>query len=179
MSDFDDSMAEPCPGCGRDIDCMLSTCPFCKYDLTGTTPPPKKPKESPPKKDRKPKEEAATSDSDEGGVATAVAPVRTTPRICQSALMVPALGRHGRPALDFPALHWKKGVEATDENLVAWVESLREAWPLPEPRGTGDTRHWLSNHAVGCLASSAKGEHDAVLRENWKRIVDLIGGDDW
>lgn len=28
---------EPCSGCGRNIDCTLSVCPFCKYDLTGTT----------------------------------------------------------------------------------------------------------------------------------------------
>lgn len=84
-----------------------------------------------------------------------------------------------RPSIDFPALHWKKGTEPTDDNLLEWAENLRDLWSMPEPHGAGDGQGWLSNHAIGYLALYASGEHDQVLRENSRKIVKLLGGDDW
>lgn len=162
-----DDLKEPCPGCDRAIDCTAVRCPFCKYDLTAAPPVPKVRKKREPAE--KQKEEAAKEVEDRRLLS-----IKYEKNGCPMGyelVAVPALGRAGRPPLDFPELHFKKG-EATDENLKDWAENLRYAWPDQE----GNRRSWLSNHAIGYLAQTSKNK---LLQVNVDRIVDLLGGDDW
>ncbi len=152
-------MNEPCPGCEKMIDCTLNVCPFCRYDVAKGVPA-SAPKEEPK---RQPK-------------ITPTPPIRH--RVGQEAVFVPALGRMSGKAIDFSALHWPTNQEPTDENLLEWAQTLRDAWCLPLPQGGGENTY-LSNHAIGYLASHADGKHDEPLKQNWERIVALLGGDDW
>jgi hypothetical protein len=164
-SDLDD-LKEPCPGCDRDIDCTAVRCPFCKYDLTAAPPVPKVRKKREPTEKQK---EAEASEKEQRKLLEIKYQMNGCP-MGYELVAVPALGRAGRPSIDFPELHFKK--EPTDDNLKEWAENLRYAWPDQE----GNRRSWLSNHAISYLAATSKNK---VLQVNDKKIMELLGGDDW
>jgi len=153
-------LLEPCPNCGKRIECTELVCPFCKMDLS-TAPKPTKQKSSPVLKNANPVDVRSED-------------FRHHKPDRHARIMVPALGRQGRPSLDFPELHWKPGTEVTDDALLEWAYHLREVWPA-----RAEERGWLSNHALGYLASWADGPHDDPLRKNHDKIVALLGGNDW
>jgi hypothetical protein len=162
-----DDLKEPCPGCDRAIDCTAVRCPFCKYDLTAAPPVPKVRKKREPTEKQKEEEAAKVKERAELSIKYE----KNGCPMGYSLVAVPALGRSGRADIDFPELYFKKG-EATDANLKEWAENLRYAWPEQD----GERRSWLSNHAIGYIAERSKNE---LLSLNAKKIVDLLGGDDW
>lgn len=170
-----DFTQEPCPGCDVRIDMDLDVCPHCSYNLLV---PIKPKKEKPAKEPKPPKEPKAPKERTATAAATATATATVAKRRPSGrggyAIHVPALGRMGQPAIDFPELHLRLNcapAEVSDDQLYEWGMTLKEVW-----QKRVHDQGYLTNHAVGYLASTAD---EKVLRDNVKRIVELIGGDDY
>jgi len=141
-----------CPGCDSRIDMFADICPVCNFNLNDSITA-KKPKAPKVPKAGKTAQKKKAAFIPSGG---------------RYLIHVPALGRHGKKAIDFPELHLKIS-SPTDEELITWAEMLRAAYL------EHDTLGKLSNHGVYYLAQTG----DPVLRKNADRILQLIGGDDW
>lgn len=147
--DFD---GEECPSCDTWLSSDQTVCHVCQYNLIDGTPGKKVPKK--PEKVEKP--EKTKKKSEPSAVEKAVN------RFGLRKVMVAATHQ----MRDWSELKFKH--DKDDQGMLDWAYNLRA-----RAEKGGD---FLSNHALGHIAAM---HDDKFLRENWSKLRELLGGDDW